>query len=844
MRRKQQKEYILMVETMLQIQDEISKRIRKSDYRTAKELLVSAQEGAIALGNALEQTDMDIRDVVSLLEEYCEAIYVLYSEIGSQAEGKLSADSFYTEGRERLQRIRESIKAMDCKLEVVFLPYKAAMWDCFETIWRAAAEDPSCECYVVPIPYYEIIADGKPEMHYEGELLPDYVPVTSFLSYKLSEHMPDIVYIHNPFDDFNRVTSVHPDYYSHKIKEYADKLVYVPYYLAGTKIPESHLDLPAYRNVDFIILQNESQRAQMAKYTDAHKLLVIGSPKAERMYELDRIKPSIPGEWRKAIDNKKVIMYNVSLSGFLKYGDAFFQKMRSVFALCAKRKEITLIFRPHPLLEATIKAMRPDMWQEYQQIKKRFLSSRCGILDDTPDISKTVAVCDGYMGEESTSVTKYFGVCGKPVFVLEPNALREPSLEDQQSISFYDCAMDESGIWFVAVGYNLLCHMQLASESIDIAEPIPEVKCGSVVEYQSIIMWENKILLLPLSAEGICIYHTDTGIFSKVYIKDPVKDSFSGGYIFNDRLFLVPRMYDAIVEYDLRQGTMKYHKECISNCQKATQSYDNSQPFSWWGGCQKENRLFVPLVQTNGILEFVMDTGEFHLHRIGDQNLRFWSMRTDGKDFYLCTIQDYSVVRWDYDNKISSKVKLASDSSEYPFLDIVPVQEAILVFPYQDHNIYMIDSGDSVTSITVPEGKRESDYYAKHSKYLMAKKYDEGRAIALMASGNEVQIWNQNRIEKRFPCKLPREVLSALIAKRFEKKWVQDRENLYYRSYESYSNIYDISSVTNYLDFIIASDYHIEKNSKEYGTEKCGMAIHMTVKEKGKPCGDKEMQRG
>ncbi len=36
---------------------------------------------------------------------------------------------------------------------IVFLPYKASMWDSLESVWRAAYEDKEhCEAYVVPIP--------------------------------------------------------------------------------------------------------------------------------------------------------------------------------------------------------------------------------------------------------------------------------------------------------------------------------------------------------------------------------------------------------------------------------------------------------------------------------------------------------------------------------------------------------------------------------------------------------------------------------------------------------------------------------------------------------------------
>ena len=115
---------------------------------------------------------------------------------------------------------------MGCRMkkkEVVFLPYKASMWDSLESVWQAAEEDGQCDAYVIPIPYYDKNPDGSlGEMHYEGEEYPEYVPIVSWKEYDISEHYPDVIYIHNPYDNWNYVTTVHPDFYASKLCQYTD----------------------------------------------------------------------------------------------------------------------------------------------------------------------------------------------------------------------------------------------------------------------------------------------------------------------------------------------------------------------------------------------------------------------------------------------------------------------------------------------------------------------------------------------------------------------------------------------------------------------------------------------
>jgi hypothetical protein len=52
------------------------------------------------------------------------------------------------------------------------------MWDTMESVWISAKDDPRCDTYVIPIPYYDLLPGRVPgAMHYEGDLYPEYVPI-------------------------------------------------------------------------------------------------------------------------------------------------------------------------------------------------------------------------------------------------------------------------------------------------------------------------------------------------------------------------------------------------------------------------------------------------------------------------------------------------------------------------------------------------------------------------------------------------------------------------------------------------------------------------------------------
>ena len=54
--------------------------------------------------------------------------------------------------------------------------------------------------------------------------------MTHYGDYDFESRRPDMIFFHNPYDQFNNMTSVHPFFYSKNLKSFTDMLVYIPYY--------------------------------------------------------------------------------------------------------------------------------------------------------------------------------------------------------------------------------------------------------------------------------------------------------------------------------------------------------------------------------------------------------------------------------------------------------------------------------------------------------------------------------------------------------------------------------------------------------------------------------------
>ena len=429
MRKSDVEQVLNFIKLFEEAHEEIKKATALKKYENVKTILVDCQDGAIALGTMIEQLEGEGHATIQLLEKYCEIAFHVYQEISSGVE--VSANKIYKTLNQQLVRICNSISHdIVVRREIVILPYKASMWDSLESIWRRLSNEQDCDVYVIPIPYYDKNSDGTfREMHYEGDLFPDNIPITHYDDYDFEKNRPDEIYIHNPYDQSNFVTSVAPFFYSSNIKKFTDKLVYIPYFVLGEVDPDNQneldaikhfVTLPAVINADLVILQSEAMKTSYVKILTElagketrvlweQKISGEGSPKFDKIEKIRKEDLEIPYEWQTILNlqdgqTKKVILYNVSIASLLNYNDRMLQKIRKVHGFFKNRNDVVLLWRPHPLLKATMESMRPDLVKEYDEIVEQYKLEGYGIYDDTPDLSRAIILCDAYYGDSSSLV--------------------------------------------------------------------------------------------------------------------------------------------------------------------------------------------------------------------------------------------------------------------------------------------------------------------------------------------------------------------------------------------------------------------------------------------------------
>ncbi|MCI9033696.1 MAG: hypothetical protein HFJ08_06555 [Lachnospiraceae bacterium] len=444
MRTVQKRNILEMIHTLHQAHDEIKRNMESKQYILAQDMLIQCQECAIRIGTEIEKSEGEGFVTVSHLEEYCDVLYQVHEELNGR--DSVNVNKIYKTLKKYMLKIENSVKHdISVRKEIVFLPYKASMWDSLESVWQAADADQTCDAYVIPIPYYDKNPDGSfRQMHYEGDQYPKKVPITNYKEFDFETHHPDIIYIHNPYDNINLVTSVHPFFYSDNLKKYTDKLIYIPYFVMGEVSPDNEATVeskkhycmtPGVLNADKVIVESEDVRqiyikaltkemgaASRSKWEE--KILGLGSPKFDKVINTKKEDLEIPEEWLKIIQKpdgswKKIIFYNTSIGTLLNDNEKMLEKMKQVFGVFKENQDkVALLWRPHPLIQATVSSMRPQLWKAYEKIVEQYRSEGWGIYDDSADMDRAVVLSDAYYGDRS-SVVYLYQKTGKPVMIQD-----------------------------------------------------------------------------------------------------------------------------------------------------------------------------------------------------------------------------------------------------------------------------------------------------------------------------------------------------------------------------------------------------------------------------------------
>ena len=617
MRKKKKEQIVSLLQCYKEAHSTIREGIEEGRGEEAISLLVLCQEGMEKIERDTEQELNGKAEREALFSSYQEALYSCYLSLikTEEKEGEENLDSSAFDSQQvscakraishldraeaYFSKIEGEIASIPFKTLHLFLPYKASMWDSMESVYFAALQDPSCEAMVMPVTYYEK-EDGKfgKRINERAEFPREIETIDE--GFSLEEAQPDVIYIHNPYDDKNILTSVDPRYYSFRLKDFTDNLVYIPYYTTMGKAGFGSLFMPAYRYVHHIVVQSEEHKQRLPKEVQ-EKARILGSPKLDRALAYSQNPPEMPEDWKRIAGGRKIYYYNTVIEEMLGHPESFLQKMEEVFSLFKENPKYCLLWRPHPLLESSFLAVGTAYRKRFLELKLRYLTEEIGIYDSSAEPERAVALSSVYLGDETSSMAALFLAGGKPLFILDSTVSEERRQEERNQgernrekrltayflklfrrmkrQSFALSGKKESEEALVYEGRFLLMG-QLEGDRLRIRKlalsewGIPEQESMSVSareympvsadEYGEAYFYENRWILTPRAGNHFLILEKG---------KEPRKlplpeggckpDAFSGSYRGGEYLFCKAENYPFDVRFSLKTHGIKELKEGV-----------------------------------------------------------------------------------------------------------------------------------------------------------------------------------------------------------------------------------------------------------------------------------------
>lgn len=431
--------------------------------------------------------------------------------------------------------------------------------------------------------------------------------------------------------------------------------------------------------------------------------------------ETDKI---FPGNWREVIQDKKVIFYNTGVGSLLHGRDRYIEKMDWVFQIFQKHPEVVLWWRPHPLELSTLNSMLPELEERYIELRQRYIGDHIGILDESVDLNRAIAVSDAYYGSWS-SVVELFKTGKKPVLYENMKVRYE---EDTSFLAVEFCIKDNT-LWLLQAGSNKLVKMNINTYEI---EKVTSIPCERRFWPYNCKMLDvgDRLLLLFGDSKKIYEYEIETGTV-KIH-ELPIENRLLGfecAIVRDNKLFLFPYKSRDILEYNYRTYSMKKRRFGKTDV-KVDKCYEMNE---------------------NGTVYYLADEGSNVLYQydiaglpctsipIGRMENRYWGVKKCGSYFVLPNLDKKAITLWNEEN--GETVELTEFPEEYmylegaPYLDMFEIDNNIYIFPIYANMILKVSIENRTITQAFPEVFFVPDYDINSERfsretYWCAKRYN------------------------------------------------------------------------------------------------------------------------
>lgn len=289
--------------------------------------------------------------------------------------------------------------------------------------------------------------------------------------------------------------------------------------------------------------------------------------------------------------------------------------------------------------------------------------------------------------------------------------------------------------------------------------------------YGSIQEYKGQYFLAPLFGECILVYDTINNITKKITLDNipHCGDAFFESFIDENILYMVPGTYDAIVELNLDNYEILYHKDVIADIRKTINGKLVRHGITFVG-----RRAYLAIIKTNIILEIDCQTKRISLLKANGYDWHFTSVCDSLNDDCINVLCDNGDVIEFNTSKKEWKVlfynKFESTNPDTEYYEIVQKDENLWIFPRWGNTILCFDTYKQKVYLITQGYPLDIVCVKKIKDFIILSDKDNDRIITL--SVKDKKIINNIKFNKQGD-----KILSESLLEKDTNLYIEDEIN-------------------------------------------------------------------
>ena len=526
------------------------------------------------------------------------------------------------------------------------------------------------------------------------------------------------------------------------------------------------------RQVYIKVLTEESGGSKEARAYWEKKIDGSGSPKVDKVLRTKKEDLEIPEEWMKIIRKpdgsfKKIVFYNTSVTALLQHDEQMLTKMRDVFQIFReKRDEVTLLWRPHPLIKATLESMRSQLCIEYDELVRKYKEEGWGIYDDTSDVDRAVVLSDAYYGDPS-SVVRLCIECDKMVMLQNVNAINTKERQSK-GITCLGIYKDGTELWLPSKEFNALFKMDLLNGTVKYIGKFPDCISENAWIIWKMLRHEGEVYFFSRTAYQVWKYNNEKNVIETCASYSSGDTVWLNGIAFvgNDVWFIPNRLNKPIIYYNFKTQMMNplvWDNHTFLNC--GTNGFTEPVVFqkNIYFMTRKWGEVYlcrINCVQKQISLTLMKDL--YMVSCIGEYRNKLYVVGKNERNVNMIRVYQIKTMEWVEDINLSQMEDIQREYRIY--FQIVFSDENILLIPERTKNILGYQTKEKREyNVSIPP-----DFQVLNDEPYVYSDIQELESQLYMVSYHFSQIFRLNLIEQT-ACVIDILVTSSEYRKAFEK---------------------------------------------------------------------------